>query len=207
MRRFLALGDSYTIGEGVSADERWPAQLAARLGAEGSPVGDPEVVAVTGWTTDELAAGIDQAAPLGTYDLVTLLIGVNDQYRRRALHTYEAGFAMLLERAIAFAGGEPARTVALSIPDWGVSPFAAGRDRREIAREIDAFNAVARSITFARGVAWVDVTAASREAGSAPEAYVSDGLHPSATAYADWAVLVLPAALAALGHTDTRVSR
>ena len=207
MRRFLALGDSYTIGEGVAAGERWPAQLAARLRAEGAPVGDPEIVAVTGWTTDELAAGIDQAAPQGAYDLVTLLVGVNDQYRHRALHTYEAGFATLLERAIVFAGGEPGRTVVLSIPDWGVSPFAAGRDRGEISRHIDTFNAAARRIAFARGAAWVDVTASSRATGSAPEAYVSDGLHPSAGVYAEWAALVLPAALAALGNTDAGVSR
>jgi len=127
--RFLALGDSYTIGESVAATERWPLQLAALLRKEGLALDEPQIVATTGWTTDELWAGIDRAAPRGPFELVSLLIGVNDQYRRREASEYAAQFAVLLARAIAFAGGQADRVLVLSIPDWGVTPFARGRDR------------------------------------------------------------------------------
>ena len=168
MFRYLALGDSYTIGEGVEADERWPAVMVRLLRGSGLAVADPEIVAVTGWTTDELSAGIDAAAPRGPYDLVTLLIGVNDQYRGRGLETYAAGFDQLLARAVAYARGDARRVVVVSIPDWGVTPFAADRDRDTIAREIDLFNAVARRAAATSGAAWVDVTEASRAAGTEP---------------------------------------
>jgi lysophospholipase L1-like esterase len=194
--RYLALGDSYTIGEGVAADERWPAQLAAMLRAHGLDVADPEIVATTGWTTDELAAGIDAAAPRGPYALVSLLIGVNNQYRGLAVDAYRAEFHGLLERAISFAGGDPRRVIVLSIPDWGVTRFADGRDRARIAREIDAFNAVNRDVARELGARWVDVTPASRRA---PAAVVADGLHPSGVQYREWATLALPQAQAALG--------
>lgn len=197
--RYLALGDSYTIGEGVQPEDRWPSRLAVILRQGGEDMADPEIVAVTGWTTDELSAGIDAAAPEGPYDLVTLLIGVNDQYRGRAPLAYAERFEPLLERAVAFAGGDPGRVVVVSIPDWGVSPFAVGRDRAAIARELDEFNGIARSTAGQRGARWVDVTAASRAAGDAPEAYADDGLHPSGAAYAEWARLVAPAARLALG--------
>lgn len=192
--RFLALGDSYTIGEGVAPEERWPAQLAALLRARSIAIADPQVIARTGWTTDELDAAIDQAAPRGPYGLVTLLIGVNDQYRGGSAAEYRPRFEGLLRRAIGFAGGEAARVVVVSIPDWGVTPFAEGRDRARIAEEIDAFNAAAREVTAAAGARWVDVTAASREAGAVAEMLVDDGLHPSGRAYARWAELALPAA-------------
>ena len=201
MLRFLALGDSYTIGEGVEPAERWPSRVAERLRAAGTPVADPEIVAVTGWTTDELLAGIDAAAPAGPFDVVTLLIGVNDQYRGRGVSAYVPAFDMLLGRAVDLTGGRPDRVVVISIPDWGVTPFAAGRDRRAVAAEIDAFNAVAHRGTRRRGAAWVDVTATSRGVGDAAEGYAADGLHPSGRAYAEWADLVLPAVQAALaGH-------
>lgn len=192
--RFLALGDSYTIGEGVAPEERWPAQLAAGLRARGTAVGDPQVIARTGWTTDELDAAIDAASPRGPYGLVTLLIGVNDQYRGGSAADYRPRFEGLLRRAIGFAGGDAARVVVVSIPDWGVTPFAEGRDRGRIAGEIDAFNAAAREVTAAAGGRWVDVTAASREAGGVAEMLVDDGLHPSARQYARWTELILAAA-------------
>lgn len=192
--RFLALGDSYTIGEGVAPEERWPSQLAAALRARSTPVADPQVIARTGWTTDELDAAIDDAAPRGPYGLVTLLIGVNDQYRGGSAADYRPRFEGLLRRAIGFAGGDASRVVVVSIPDWGVTPFAEGRDRPRIASEIDAFNAVAREATSAAGARWVDVTPASREAGAAAEMLVGDGLHPSARQYARWTELILPAA-------------
>ena len=193
--RVLALGDSYTIGEGVDVAERWPAQLADALRASGTPIAAPEVVAVTGWTVAELDAGIDAAGPQGPFDLVTLLVGVNDQYRGYPLEGYRAAYRAILARAVGFAGGEPGRVVAVSFPDWGVTPFADGRDRRRIAAEVDAFNAAARAEAAAAGVAWVDVTALSRTQGhlTAP-----DGLHPSGDAYAAWTERVLPAARAAL---------
>ena len=148
LRRFLALGDSYTIGEGVSAAERWPAQLAERLRARGVDLAEPEIVARTGWTTDELAAGIANAAPRGPYDLVTLLIGVNNQYRVRSTDEFRAHFRELLAGAVSFSGGDPLRVIVVSIPDWGVTAFAADRDAGAIGREIDNFTAgLARSGT------------------------------------------------------------
>jgi lysophospholipase L1-like esterase len=200
--RYLALGDSYTIGEGVGADERWPEQLAALLRAQGMAVGPPEIVARTGWTTGELMAGIDRAAPSGRFDLVSLLIGVNDQYRGVDPAEYRVTFRAVLERAVAFARGEATRVIVLSVPDWSVTPFAQGRDRARIASEIDRFNAVNRHETTARGARYVDITQASRAAppaGAGPR-LAPDGLHPSGEMYAVWARLVLPNARLELGR-------
>lgn len=195
--RVLALGDSYTIGEGVGEAERWPVVLAARLRAGGLPVAEPQIIARTGWTTDELDAAITAASPQGPFALVTLLIGVNNQYRGRSLAEYRAQVAGLLDRAVGFAGGDARRVVVVSIPDWGATPFGA-RDRRgpaTIGAEIDAFNAAAHEIATARGAAWVDVTAISRRDGAA---LAGDGLHPGGAQYALWAEVALPAARAAL---------
>lgn len=195
---FLALGDSYTIGEGVAPDDRWPAQLARRLGDAGMGVAPPQIIATTGWTTDELDAGIATAALArgAVFDLVSLLIGVNNQYRGRALDAYRREFAALLGRAVGFAGGRAGRVLVLSIPDWGVTPFADGRDRAGIAREIDAFNAAARDEAHRAGARWVDVTPISREPR---EAWLAgDGLHPSAAQYAAWAAAAEAPAAAAL---------
>jgi lysophospholipase L1-like esterase len=193
--RFLALGDSYTVGEGVEPAERWPAQLAAALRADGLRLADPEIVAVTGWTTDELDAGIDAARPTGPFDLVTLLIGVNDQYRGRSPDAYRPALRALLGRALGFAAGRPGRVLLLSIPDWGATPFAADRDRAAIAHAIDAFNAVGREEAARAGVAFVDLTPLSRTQGAL---VVADRLHPSGEAYAAWAAEVLSAARAAV---------
>jgi lysophospholipase L1-like esterase len=194
--RYLALGDSYTIGEGVAEDGRWPLQLARALRDAGIPLADPRIIATTGWTTDELSAAIDAAEPPGDYDFVSLLIGVNNQYRGRDLDNYRAEFAALLERAIGFAGGDPGRVLVLSIPDWGATRFGreSGRDTGAIARELDAYNAAARAACSARGVAFVDITAASRAHGAQAAMLADDGLHPSAAAHADWARLALPVA-------------
>lgn len=188
LHRFLALGDSYTIGEGVAAEERWPAQLVRRLRAHGIAFDDPRIIAKTGWSTDELAAAIDAAEFDAPYALVTLLIGVNNQYRGRDLANYRDEFSALLARAVAFAGGQTDRVVVVSIPDWGVTRFASGQDRdpQRVAAEIDAFNAAARAISDAQDIAFVDVTAASRACGDAAHALVDDGLHPSAMQYAMW---------------------
>lgn len=190
--RYLALGDSYTIGEGVEPDERWPSRVASMLRSEGHDLGEPEIIAVSGWTTDELAAGMDAAQPEGVYDVVSLLIGVNDQYRGRGVDSYRPRFTALLGRAVSHAGDRAGRVVVASIPDWGVSPFAEGRDRAEIAREIDEFNAAAKSVASAAGAHWVDVTEASRACDGAG-CYGPDGLHPAGGAYAEWAKLIVPA--------------
>src|SRR5262249_1266034 len=134
--RILSLGDSYTIGESVSDKERWPVRLAALLRGRGIRVADPTVVARTGWTTDEPSAGIDDAHAAGPFDIVTLSIGVNNQYRGRPIAEYRDQFRALLARAIRFANGQPSHVIVVSIPDWGLTPFAAGRDRGLIATEI-----------------------------------------------------------------------
>ena len=193
--RYLALGDSYTIGEGVPESGRWPVQLARSLRNDGIPMSEPRIIAQTGWTTDELDAAIDTALVFPEYDLVSLLIGVNNQYRGRDAEEYRMQFAGLLERAIHFAQGRRDRVLVLSIPDWGVTPFARGlaRDTQQVAREIDAFNAIALETCMRRGVVFVDITDASRQRGAELEMLVDDGLHPSALMYAEWARLALPA--------------
>lgn len=198
--RFLALGDSYTIGEGIAASGRWPQRLAQRLRANGVNLGDPAIVATTGWTTDELSAAMDGAALAPPYDFVTLSIGVNNQYRGRDLDNYRAEFRMLLDRAMTLAGARPQRVVVVSIPDWGVTKFGreSGRDVAAIARELDAYNAVNREEAARRGVAWADVAAISRKAGDAADQLADDGLHPSARQYDAWLTAIEPKARQAL---------
>jgi lysophospholipase L1-like esterase len=185
---YLALGDRYTIGEGVADGERWPQLWATALARIGNDVGTPRIIAQTGWTTDELSAAMDAAEPLGQWDLVSLLIGVNDQYRGRSAEDFAARYAPLLRRAIALAGDRAAHVLALSIPDWGVAPFAkaAGRDRAAVAAQIDAFNTVARAECARQGVAFLDITGLTREAGMDPAMLADDGLHPSAAMYRAW---------------------
>ena len=203
---YLALGDSYTIGEGVEAEGRWPMQLAAALRTEGVDLDDPRIVATTGWTTGELAAALDAEEPLGEYALVSLLIGVNNQYRGLSPDDYADEFSRLLERALGYAGGRADRVFALSIPDWGVTPFLAesGRDGAVVAREIDLFNAIAQRICDDRNVAFVDITPVSRARGAEAVMLVDDQLHPSAAMYAEWMRLALPVVRARL-HEACRV--
>jgi lysophospholipase L1-like esterase len=190
--RILSLGDSYTIGEGVGAEERWPVRLTALLRERGVAVDAPEIVARTGWTTDELSGGIDAASPRGPFDVVTLLIGVNNQYRGRSSAEYRDQFRGLLARAVAFAGGRASHVIVLSIPDWGVTPLAAGGDHARIAHEIDAFNTINRDEASRVGARYADVTTISRRAADEPGLLAPDGLHPSATMYEAWARAVLP---------------
>ncbi|KAB7630893.1 SGNH/GDSL hydrolase family protein [Stenotrophomonas rhizophila] len=185
---YLALGDSYTIGEGVEPAGRWPMQLAAALRDIGVAVDDPSIIATTGWTTDELEAGIDADAPQGPFELVSLLIGVNDQYRGRSVDEYRPRFTALLQRALAFAGDRAPRVLVLSIPDWGVTPYAmaSGRDRVQIGQELDAYNAAAAAICAEHDVAFVDITDLSRQLGGESVMLAEDGLHPSAAMYTLW---------------------
>ena len=196
MLSYLALGDSYTIGESVPAGARWPMQLADALRNRGIRLADPRIIATTGWSTDELSAAMDAAEPLGTYEFVSLLIGVNNQYRGRDVDNFRIEFGALLERAIGLAGGRTDRVLVLSIPDWGVTPFgqASGRDTTQIARELDLYNSVAAGECSARDIAFVDITPVSRSLGALPDRIADDGLHPSPLAYTDWTVLALPVA-------------
>ena len=189
--QFLALGDSYSIGEGVEDAQRWPVQLAAMLRSRGVAIADPHIVAKSGWSTDELVDAIDAQVERGlllpSYALVSLQIGVNNQYRGRSVEEFSIEFRYLLGRAIAFAGGLASHVLVLSIPDWGSTPFAqaSGRDRGHIARELDAFNQEIADACIARGVTVVDITDLSRLPEHA-ELLVADGLHPSAAMYRLW---------------------
>jgi lysophospholipase L1-like esterase len=195
--RYLAIGDSYTIGESVSEGERWPNQLAKLLEAENIQV-EVTIIARTGWTTEELWKGIQATEIQPPYDLVSLLIGVNNQYRGYDIHEYREQFAFLLNKSIEYAGGNPGRVIVLSIPDWGVTPFASGRDRQQIAKEIDEFNSVKREETEKAGAHYVDVIPISHQAVDDTTLIAPDGLHPSGKMYTLWAEDVLPLALKAL---------
>jgi lysophospholipase L1-like esterase len=197
--RYLALGDSYTIGEGVKDEERFPEQLAMGLSNTGFTV-QTDILARTGWTTDELWQGIQSGRPTPPYDLVTLLIGVNDQYRGRDLSEYQLEFGRLLEKATTLAGGDPSRVIVLSIPDWGVTLFAQGAavSTVQIAAQIDEFNAVNQMLAEEKGARYVNVTGISRQAAGDSSLLAKDGLHPSALMYAKWIELLLPVALSRL---------
>lgn len=203
--RYLALGDSYTLGESVAPEVRWPVLLADALRARGLAIAPPTIIAKTGWTTDELGEAIDRADPQGPFYLVSLLIGVNNQYRGRSVENYRPEFRALLDRAIGFVGGDAGRVLVLSIPDWGVTPFAAedARGAQQIGAEIDAYNAAARKETERAGAHFVDITPVSRTASGDPSLTAGDGLHPSGAMYAAWTERALPVALSMLGRSDT----
>ncbi len=189
---FLSLGDSYTIGESVAEQDRWSVQLAAMLREKGVDVAPPDIIARTGWTTAELAEAIQKSGNADTYDLVSLLIGVNNQYRGQPLDRYRAELGALLQTAIRFAKGKPNRVVVLSIPDWGVTPFARDRDQAKIAGEIDAFNAVCAEEAQKAGVRFFDITPLTRQVSNDPSQVASDGLHYSGRQHRRWAETVLP---------------
>jgi len=187
---YLALGDSYTIGEGVDESDRYPNQLVKRLSKETFfNWKDPKIIAKTGWTVDELNEGINNTDLSDKpFDLVTLLIGVNNQYRGRAVNVFKTEFEAMLKRAIAFAGDKPDHVVVISIPDWGVTPFATGRgiDKAKVAGEIDAYNQAKKEVCDNYGVAFIDITEDYREIGANPEMVVEDNLHPSGLVYTSW---------------------
>ena len=197
--RYLALGDSYSIGEGVAVHERWPTRLARALEKSGFALVEVQIVARTGWTTSDLNDAIDDAGPQGPFDLVSLLIGSNNQFREHYIGEYRMEFVGLLDRAIGFAGGDPSRVIVVSIPDWGVTPFGASYEPEKVAAEIDAFNAVGEEAAERAGANWVDVAAISRRTDPG---LVGDKLHPSGVQYEVWVEVILPVALTALGADD-----
>ena len=188
--KYLALGDSYTIGESVENSGRFPFQLYMRLLADSVDIAEPYIIAKTGWTTDELMNAIAERNVRDTFDIVTLLIGVNNQYRERSVEEYRVQFKQLLDTALSFAGGKKERVFVLSIPDWGVTPFAEGRDRKKIAREIDDYNFVNKSESMNAGVKYFDITDISRLAD--PMLTAGDGLHPSTAQYKLWVDRIYP---------------
>ena len=189
---YLALGDSYTIGESVPADQSYPNLLESELTAQKHLVNSPTVIAVTGWTTDDLINAISQSGLTGKkFDFVTLLIGVNDQYQQLSQDNYKTKFQQVLNTAINFAGGNKSHVFVLSIPDWGVTPFGAGRDNI-IGPQIDQFNAINKQISTTAEVNYLDITAISRWAAKDPALVAADGLHPSAKMYRLWVKLLKP---------------
>lgn len=199
---FLALGDSYTIGESVPVEERWPVQLATQLNDDGTEIESPKIIATTGWTTAELQQAIAKEEQDSTvspsYDLVSLLIGVNNQYRGYDFSIYEKEFEELLQKAIDFAGKDANKVFVVSIPDYGVTPFAASKDPEKIAREIDQYNAKAEEIANKYGVAYINITPISREAATDSSLIASDGLHPSGKMYTSWVSLIKPVVIGLL---------
>ncbi len=192
--RFLALGDSYTAGEGVKPKDRWPDQLARLLIGAGCPVEKPRVVARTGWTTADLIEGVRQASITGFFDMVTLLIGVNNQYQGLPVADYEDEFRVLLDQAVRYAQGHPERVLILSIPDWGKTPFAVDNSSSQITLDIDAFNRVNQKFANKGGHPYLDITPLSRSLAANDHMLVADGLHPSKVQYAQWAELIYPVA-------------
>lgn len=189
---FLSLGDSYTIGESVPEKGRWSVQLAGMLRDKGVKIKNPDIIARTGWTTAELTEAIKASGNTKTYDLVSLLIGVNNQYRGQPTDRYRTELQALLKTSIAFAKGNAGRVFVLSIPDWGVTPFAKDRDQKKIAAEIDVFNAVCKEECEKAGVVYVDITPSSRTAKDDASLIASDDLHFSGKMYQQWAQQALP---------------
>jgi len=183
----LCLGDSYTIGESVEVNENFPKQSVRLLNGDGYDFAAPKIIAMTGWTTDELADAINKSGARDSFDFVTLLIGVNDQYRGRPVEEYKPQFEALLKRAIQFTNGQSSRVIVLSIPDWGVTPFAKDRNREKIAHQINSYNEVNKQLAVEYRVKYIDITPDFREAMSDPTLVAADGLHPSAKEYAKWA--------------------
>jgi lysophospholipase L1-like esterase len=193
---YLALGDSYTIGESVKESERFPNQLATALGVENIKISNVKIIARTGWTTDELQNAIATSGLTAdsTFSMVSLLIGVNNQYRGRSVDAYKPEFTALLERAIKFAGGKKERVVVVSIPDYAFTPFGGGRS--SISTGIDQFNAANEAITKTMGVAYAQITPLSREGLNDPTLVATDGLHPSGKQYGQWVGVIKPIAKA-----------
>jgi len=194
VKTYLALGDSYTIGEAVKQDESFPFQLQNLLQQKGINVAQPQIIAKTGWTTDELQQAIADEKLTQKFDFVTLLIGVNNQYRGYSIDIYKKEFAALLQTALKFANGDKGKVFVISIPDWGVTPFgiSSGKNQAQIASEIDNFNQINQEITQAAGISYTNITPHSRTASSNISLVACDQLHPSGLMYNYWAIALCP---------------
>ena len=197
-KTYLALGDSYTIGQSVATNQRFPVQTVELLSILGIKMKQPDIIATTGWTTANLNSTLINNSPANTYDFVTLLIGVNNQYQGRSQEEYRVQFTELLSKAVFYAGNKKRRVFVLSIPDYSVTPFAQNSDTAKIAREINEFNAINKQITDSAGISYLDITPISREARNNPSLIATDGLHPSGLQYQRWAALLAPLMKAAL---------
>jgi lysophospholipase L1-like esterase len=189
---YLALGDSYTIGESVPQAQSYPYQLVNLLNQNSLKLQDPHIIAVTGWTTDDLINAIDQSGITNKkFDIVTLLIGVNDQYQQLSQDNYRTKFIQVLHTAIKFAKGDKTRVFVISIPDWGVTPFAGGQDI-VIGPVIDQFNAINKAESVKAGVNYINITDISRQATTDLALVAEDGLHPSGKMYSEWVKRIEP---------------
>lgn len=184
-KKFLALGDSYTIGESVSEQERWPEQLAEILQSKGQRIEKPRIIAKTGWRTDQLQKAIEDAHLNNEYDLVSLLIGVNNQYQDKSIEGYTVEFAELLQMAVDLSGGKKENVFVVSIPDYGFTPFGKSK-QSDISKAIDQYNHVNREITLKHGIKYVNITDLTRDGLVKPEYVAGDGLHPSGKMYSLW---------------------
>lgn len=189
--KYLALGDSYTIGESVSEQGRWPVQLKTSLEARGHTFESYEIIATTGWRTDDLSEAMDKANLQTDYNLVSLLIGVNNQYQGRSVEDYKPEFEALLERAIALAGGEKENVFVVSIPDYAFTPFGQKGNSTKISKELEIYNEACKRITLDNGVKHIDITPISLRGIVEPNLVAADGLHPSADQYALWVKEIL----------------
>jgi len=197
---YLALGDSYTIGESVDTHQRWPVQLAAQLKQKGIKISEPRIIAKTGWTTDELLDSLNNTDISPAYDLVSLLIGVNNQYRGYNIKQYQKEFGTLLEKAINFAGGDTTNVFVVSIPDYGVTPFGQQKEPKKIAVELNNYNAMVKNICKKYGISFIDITGISRQALEDESLIANDQLHPSAKMYSLWVQKMLPTVQKILSH-------
>jgi lysophospholipase L1-like esterase len=191
-KKYLALGDSYTIGQSVATDQRFPAQTVANLRTGSIKIKDPEYIAVTGWTTQNLINAIEQQKPQGPYDVVTLLIGVNDQYQRMDTGGYRIRFTQLLNKSVELAGNLPSHVFVVSIPDYGATPFVGAADKPRVKAEIDQFNMINYQVTLQKNISYLDITPSTREAINDPSLVAGDGLHPSGKEYKKWADRLAP---------------
>lgn len=189
---YLALGDSYTVGESISKKHTWPKQLVDSLKKRNIFLSEPRIIAKTGWTTDELKKAINDSSLDYPYDWVSLLIGVNNQYRGRDLDEFKLQFESLLFEAIAFSGNRKERVFVISIPDWGSMPFAKDRDPDKIAIEIDNFNQIIYEVCAFENIKFIDITPITRNIYSNPNWIAKDSLHPSKEQYSKWVEKIIP---------------
>jgi len=196
--RMLALGDSYTIGSGLPLEDSWPNQMTSQLRQKGIKIADPVIIAQSGWTSLNLIEALNAYPPSVSFDLVSLQIGVNDQYERIEPSVYAENFRDLLNRSISLSRKGPDGVLVLSIPDWSVTPHAGEFDRDHVQEEVDQYNAINLAAALSQGVKYIDITSSSRFAEQHPELLADDGLHPTWEMYWNWTGLIQPTALSIL---------